>query len=628
MEPSKQLFLVVRDSNLNFLLYENFSNFFSNFALEIFFQFEELKKEVIMEEDFSSLPEECWELIFSFLLRRRHAHHFESLSLVCKQFFSIINKLRTTLRISDLTIPVLPRIYSRFRQLRRIDLGNFKGVLDGLLVEIAESGLDIESLDISNHKAIPVAGLMVLGSTMRNLRVLLCSKIGFLPDDDLVVIAKAFPNLEELDISYPTNVLACNCCGEVTDSGILALIQGLPRLCKVNLSGNSFITDKSLVALSTKCMSLKEIAIRDCDFITQSGIAKALRQSPNLSSISANCIGVPSLHSDLIDSLVSVKNLSSLDLSESIISDEFLNSVAKACLPLKKLVLSNCHNFSFSGISLLLYTNLPIEWLDLEAANFLTDESVKELSEFLPLLKFINLSNCSNLTCSSLFSLARNCPALTEIKMKIVNLNKEEDHATDFVNPQLLSLDLSGNKNLCNEGVSKIASIFPNLELLKLNHCAGITEEGIGEVLRVCTKIRHLEVNFCTGIKNLVMDIELSAMEALRLQRLAIEDSTLTMIGRRCPSLIHLDLLGCSKVTAEGVKEVVRNCRGLREINLWDCCEIDGSVIPWMVFSRPSLKEIMPPNSLLPTANQRNLFLRHGCLVFNDGSLLDLKGIS
>ncbi|XP_022144548.1 SCF E3 ubiquitin ligase complex F-box protein grrA [Momordica charantia] len=578
-----------------------------------------------MEDNFASLPEECWELIFSFLLLRRHGHHFESLSLVCKQFFSITNKLRIRFRISELTVPVLPRIYSRFRQIKKIDLQNFKGALDGLLVGIAGSGLDVESLDISNQKRIPVTGLMVLGSKMRNLRVLLCSKIGFLPDDDLVVIARSFPNLEELDISYPKNALACDGRGEVTDLGIFGLVQGLPRLCKVNLSGNSFISDKSLLDLSTNCVWLKEIAICDCDFITQSGIAKALRQSPNLSSISANWIGIPSLHPDLIDSL---KILTSLNLSESLISDELLHSVANARLPLKKLILSHCHNFSLSGISLVLYKNLLIEWLDLEVANFLTDESVKELSKFLPLIKFINLSNCSNLTCSSLFSLARNCPALTEVKMKNVNLEKDEDYTTDLSHPQLMSLDLSGNRNLCNEGVGKIASIFPNLELLKLNHCAGITEEGIGELLRVCNKIRHLELNFCTGIKNLEMDFEVSAMEALRLQRLAIEDSTLAVIGRRCPSLIHLDLLGCSKVTAEGVKEVVRNCRRLREINLWDCCEIDGSILPWMVFSRPSLREIMAPNSLLPTDNQRDLFLRHGCLVFNDGSLLDLNGIS
>ncbi|XP_038896161.1 F-box/LRR-repeat protein fbxl-1 [Benincasa hispida] len=587
-----------------------------------------------MEENFPSLPEECWELIFSSLLHRRHTHHFESLSLVCKQFFSITNKLRTTLRISDLTIPAIPRIYSRFPSLKRIDLSNFKGVLDGLLVGIALSGLDIESLDISNQKRIPVADLMVFGSSMPNLRVLLCSKIKLLPDEHLVVIAKAFPNLEELDISYPTNVLGYHCCvevegeGEVTDSGFLALIQGLPRLSKVNLSGNTFVTNQSLLALATGCMMLREIAICDCDFITRSGIAQALCQNPNLCSISANWIGMPSIRSDLIHWFASLQNLTSLVLYDSNISDEVLNYVAKSCLSLKKLVLSRCSNFSLSGILLLLYNNLQIQWLGLEAAKFLTDESVKELSEFLPMVKFINLSNCSNLTCSSLFTLARNCPTLTDINMKIVNLKKEEHYTTDFVNTRLMSLDLSGNKNLCNEGLRKIASIFPNLELLKLNNCGGITEEGIGEVLGVCTNIRHLELNFCTGVKNIVMEFELSAMEVLRLQRLAIEDSTLAMVGRRCPSLLHLDLLGCSKVTTEGVMEVVRNCKGLRGINMWDCCEIASSIVPWMVFSRPSLREIVPPISILLTANLKNLYLSHGCLVYNDGSLWDLKCFS
>ncbi|KGN45231.1 F-box/LRR-repeat protein 7 [Cucumis sativus] len=583
-----------------------------------------------MEEDFPSLPEECWELIFNFLLHPRHTHHFESLSLVCKQFFSITNKLRTTLRISNLTIPAIPRIYSRFLNLKRIDLSHFNGLLDGLLLGIAQSGLDIESLDISNQKTIPVHDLMVFGSAMQNLRVLLCSKIKLLPDEHLVVIGKAFPNLEELDISYPTNVLGYHNFveieGEVTDSGFLALVQRLPRLCKVNLSGITFVTDKSLLALATGCMMLREIVICDCDFITRSGIAQALSQNPNLCSISANWIGMPSIRSDLIHWFDSLQNLTSLVLYDSNISDEVLNSVANSCLSLKKLVLSRCSNFSLSGILLLLYKNLPIEWFCLEAAEFLTDESVKELSEFLPMVKFINLSNCSNLTCSSLFILARNCPALTDIYMKNVNL-KNEHYTTDFVNNQLMSLDLSENKNLCNEGLGKIASSFPNLELLKLNHCGGITEEGLGEVLSVCTKIRHLELNFCTGIKNIVMKFQLSAMEVLRLRRLVIEDSTLAMVGRRCPSLIHLDLLGCSKVTAEGVMEVVRNCRGLREINIWDCCEIGVSIVPLMVFSRPSLREIVQTNSLL-SANLKNFFLSHGCVVYDDGSLWDLKGFS
>lgn len=581
-----------------------------------------------MEENCAWLPEECWELIFSFLIHRRHthSHHLESLSIVCKQFLSITNNLRTNLRITELTIPVLPRIYSRFRQLKRIDLRNFNGVIDNLLIQIAKSGLEIESLDISDRKTIPVAGLKVLGSSLRNFRVFHCSNIGFLKDDDLVVIAKAFPNLEELDISYPKNDIVCNYRGVVTDSGILRLIKRLPRLCKVNLSGNSFITDMSLVALATNCVRLKEIAICDCDFITQSGIARALLQSRNLSSISAIFMGVLPVCSDLIDSFVSMKNLSSLDLSRSIISDEFLYSVAKSCLPLKKLVLSHCHNFSFSGISSLLNKKNLIEWLDLEATNFLTDEYVKDLSKFLTLLKFINLSNCSKLTCSSLFILARNCPTLTDITMKIANLKKEEHHTTDFINPRLISLDLSENKKLHNEGMVKIASIFPNLELLKLNQCSRITEKGIEEVLRTCTKIRQLELNFCTGIKNLGMDFELSAMEALRLQKLTIDDSTLAMIGRRCHSLIHLDLCGCLNVTEEGVKELVRNCRVLREINFWDCCKVDGHVIPWLVFSRPSLREIMPPNSFHLTANQRGFFLRHGCVFFSDGALFDLKG--
>ncbi|KAG7014163.1 hypothetical protein SDJN02_24337, partial [Cucurbita argyrosperma subsp. argyrosperma] len=102
---------------------------------------------------------------------------------------------------------------------------------------------------------------------MRNLRVLLCSKLGVLTDDDLL-----FPNLEDLDISYPMNPLAPSCYMILRirdfrfDSGPAATSQG-KSLRK------SLVTDKSLIDLSTK------------------HVCQGPAPNPNLSSLSANLIG-------------------------------------------------------------------------------------------------------------------------------------------------------------------------------------------------------------------------------------------------------------------------------------------------------------------------------------------------
>ncbi|XP_039052591.1 protein TRANSPORT INHIBITOR RESPONSE 1-like [Hibiscus syriacus] len=244
------------------------------------------------------LPEECWESIFSFL---EHHRYSEPLSLVCKRFLSITSHLRRTLTITDPTLESLPNILLRFPNLTTIVFRDFHVV------------------DIS----YPDHGC------------------GFSPNG----------SLDSKSVS-----------GLLTDYGILRLASSLKSLRKIDLSGNTFITDQALVTLSSNCLFLTEIGIRDCDFITQNGIALALRKSDNLKSIFINGIGIPSIDACFLDSFAYARSLSELDLSNSFISDELLCLVAEANLPLHKLVslvafVSHLMGFVFSCPSIrLLHT--------------------------------------------------------------------------------------------------------------------------------------------------------------------------------------------------------------------------------------------------------------------------------
>ena len=59
------------------------------------------------------LPDECWESIFKFLFHDNQCY-LEPLSVVSKQFLSIIKRLRFPLTISDTTLPLLPHPFDRF----------------------------------------------------------------------------------------------------------------------------------------------------------------------------------------------------------------------------------------------------------------------------------------------------------------------------------------------------------------------------------------------------------------------------------------------------------------------------------------------------------------------------------
>ncbi|XP_075664542.1 F-box protein SKIP2 isoform X2 [Castanea sativa] len=484
------------------------------------------------------LPEECWELIFYLLLD--HHRHFESLSLVSKHFLVITNQLRTTLTVSDQTTPFLPRLLRRFQHLRNLDFCGFHGDLESILCLIAKSKLDLEALNISNQKNLHLNGLHILGSNMKNLKSLYCSKVSFLQDIHLFVIAASFPRLEELDISYPEHKNIFSSTGS-NDSG--------------TFSGP--VTDLGVSELSSR-----------------------------------------------------LNNLIKIDLS-----DELLISIVEACLPLNKLILARCHGFTFAGLLLLLSKYHSLSLISIEGMNFLTDQNINELSKFFSKLTSINLGLCSKLTNSTFFTLTRNCPLLNEINMERTNLGKEECPTKFVVNPQVKSLNLAQNGKLSNESIKKFVAICPNLQVLNLSSCRGITEEGFEEIFKRCSEIRHLEINYFSAITDFEIDSEVSKLEKLSAKGSGLNDEALAMVGKRSCRLSILDLAGCLNVTEKGVKEVVKNCRGLREINLKWCDNVNIDIVAWMVITRPSLRKIIPPCGFVPTESQMKLFLSHGCCV-------------
>ncbi|KAK7294037.1 hypothetical protein RJT34_16920 [Clitoria ternatea] len=546
-------------------------------------------------------PDECWESIFRFL---GHGRHLESVSMVCKQFLSITNRLQLSLTtIHDQTIPLLPQLLLRFSRLKALDFTHYNGYHHGLLHQIAQSGLDLDLLNLSNQRTLPLDGLQEIGSKMSNLKALICPNIGSLHDSHLVVMAYCFPFLEELDISFPLD-------SQATDFGVMRLSSMIENLRKLNISGNHFITDKSLFSLCQNCMSLEEISFFTCFKITQVGIASAIRIRPSLVSISFNIekkrihgpgLTPSTIDLDLIDAFRTMKRLTVIDLSNSFISDEFLHSVAEGGgLMLKRLILQDCCNCTFSGISFVLSECQSIQCLDLRKVDFLTDQCITKLSIFLQNLTSINLSGCCQLTNSTFFTLTRNCPLLSEIKMErtYIGVEGEGDPGLDFVvNLEVKKVCLGDNVLLNDASLVKFASTCPSLQVLDLNGCEGVSGECVVEILKRCCEIRHLHLAY-TGIEVFEIDFEVSQLEVLNLSGSRIEDKALSIISRRCSGLVLLNIQSCWHVTEKGVKEVVENCRALKELNLKNCRLVSDDFVARVGISRPSLRTIITPSGV------------------------------
>ncbi|KAJ8536192.1 hypothetical protein K7X08_034593 [Anisodus acutangulus] len=572
------------------------------------------------------LPEECWELIFN---RIHHQSDLESFSLVCKQFLALTNRLRVHLSVVDSTLLIhgtISKLIHRFSNLNSIDLSNFNGDLDVILVDLANSvsyTSNLEQLDISGHKKLPVKGLHELGRKLKGLRVLKCSNFALMCDTDLYFIAKLFPFLEELDISFPSMDYDCDsgyigsdtCFLAVTDCGVEILSKSLSSLRKINVSGNHLITDRSLRALSMNCLNLEGIEVEDCALITLNGILSVLRTCAALSWISMSDILVSRSSSDFECLATCSRTLQTLEVSNSIISDEFLFLVAKASLPLYRLSLYWCTDFSLSGISSLLCAYRSLKCLSLVEVEFLTDESMSDLSQYLQCLDTIDLSDCVRLTILTFFTLARNCPSLKEVSMENTGFGMMDCLHNGLKNPRINAVNLANNLSLDDGALTKVALMCPNMEILDVSSCTSLTEAGIASALEMCNQIRKLELDNCPLTTHIGKGAELPNLEVISAAGSALNDEGLIMIGSRCSRLLKLNLENCKGVTAEGIQAMVKNCRSLREINLKKCPQVSINSLNSLVFTSSSLRRIVPPCCSAFSDSLRGFYLHHGCRV-------------
>jgi F-box/leucine-rich repeat protein 2/20 len=124
------------------------------------------------------------------------------------------------------------------------------------------------------------------------------------------------------------------------------MLIALPKLRKIDLSGSgldNINVDSLLLHLCKNCEFLEEVVMLNCQFLTQYGIASAIRHRPTLRSLSFRWTYYSNIiSSHFIDSLVSLKGLTCLYLSCIKISDELLSSIAMGDLPLRRLVLQYC----------------------------------------------------------------------------------------------------------------------------------------------------------------------------------------------------------------------------------------------------------------------------------------------
>lgn len=143
-------------------------------------------------------------------------------------------------------------------------------------------------------------GLRCIVRCFSNLHILRLDKCKEVTDCGVITIAKHCPNLQEIGfeegrlitdiavyaLSSCLSLVCCSFlhCRKLTDASVVYFVRRHPLLRRFNISGCSLLSDHTLLALSTHCLSLNSFVGGYCTQITDIGVSAVLARCAKLSS--------------------------------------------------------------------------------------------------------------------------------------------------------------------------------------------------------------------------------------------------------------------------------------------------------------------------------------------------------
>ncbi|CAH2051028.1 unnamed protein product [Thlaspi arvense] len=349
----------------------------------------------------------------------------------------------------------------------------------------------------------------------------------------------------------------------VTKTGLRAIARCCPSLRVLSMWNVASVGDEGLYEIANECHMLEKLDLCHCPAISDKGLL----------AIAKNC---PRLNSLTIESCSNIGNTG-------------LQAVGSFCPNLKSVTIKNCPLVGDQGIaSLLSSATYSLTKLKLQALNIgdvslavvghygkeLTDlaftglENVSEKGfwvmgsgQGLQKLKSFAVSSCRGLTDVGLEAMAKGCPNLKQFCLRRCSV-------------------------LSDIGLVSFAKAAVSLESLQLEDCYKITQRGFFNVLvTCCSKLKSIALANCLGFRDLAFRWP-SVACCTSLRSLSIRNCpgfgnfSLSMLGRLCPNLLHVELNGLPGITDEGLLPLIENCKaGLSKVNLSSCVNLTDKVV-------------------------------------------------
>ncbi|HBY06182.1 MAG: hypothetical protein UV38_C0002G0062 [candidate division TM6 bacterium GW2011_GWE2_42_60] len=250
------------------------------------------------------------------------------------------------------------------------------------------------------------------------------------------------------------------------------------------------------------------------------------------------CKNIDFTHQDI--NWTHCKNLRSLNLYETKITDRGLQSILTNNKNLKELILARCRALAFDKD--LDWKNCEaLEKLSLESTN-ITTEGLKNILTDCPSLKNLDLFTCINLDFAKL-----NLSKCERLDLSYTNITTDDLNKIIVSCQKLRYLLLYGCEKISFEEINwnKCA----NLEELTISSTM-ITNTGLNRILTGCLNLKILNPSECKNLN----------FEAIKLSN--------------CTQLISLNL-SFTKITPEGLKNILTCCPHLTTLDLFSCNKLD-----------------------------------------------------
>ncbi|KAG5537458.1 hypothetical protein RHGRI_024776 [Rhododendron griersonianum] len=192
----------------------------------------------------------------------------------------------------------------------------------------------------------------------------------------------------------------------------------------------------------------------------------------------------------------SATGLRELDIGGSGDQERLLCSIAKAGIPLEKLSLRGPLLYQRHELTTLFRAFPTLKHVKVRSGYSINgNDKTREICRCLPNIEYIELDGFYSLTAITFSVLAKECPMLSEIKLRNGYMSLIED---DFVmnlerNYRVIYLDLSYTSGLTDKLLKDIVVACPNLHTLVVGGRDLLTTEGLEEILKSCPQIKHLK---------------------------------------------------------------------------------------------------------------------------------------